>query len=78
LETNPPLIVDADAVLALAVAYQRSLLRSRTPYLRFFANHNDAVEIREGSIRGKIIARFNDHTGDMEILRFFTKVVGKR
>jgi hypothetical protein len=43
-----------------------------------YSHDKDAIEIREGSIRGTTIAQFNDHTGDMEILRFFTKLVGGR
>ena len=31
-----------------------------------YSHGNDAIEMREGSIRGKTIARFNDHSGDID------------
>ena len=43
-----------------------------------YSHDTDAIEVREGSIRGRTIARFNDRTGDMEILRFFTNLGGGR
>jgi hypothetical protein len=43
-----------------------------------YSHRSDAIEIREGSIRGTTIRRFNDQTGDMEILPFFTSLSGGR
>ncbi len=43
-----------------------------------YSHESDAIEVREGGVRGTTIQRFNDHTGDMEILRFFTNLVGGR
>ncbi len=51
---------------------------SGRPLAFSYSHNNDAIEAREGTLRGKTIARFNDHTGDMEILRFFTALGGGR
>jgi len=46
--------------------------------LAFSYSHSGSIEVREGTVRGKTIATFNDRTPDMEILRFFTNLVGGR
>ncbi len=45
--------------------------------LAFSYSHNPGViKVKEGGLRGPVIAQFNDQTGDMEILRFFRNLIG--
>jgi hypothetical protein len=47
--------------------------------LAFSYSHASAsIDVREDSVSGETIASFNVHTKDMEILRFFTTLVGGR
>jgi hypothetical protein len=36
-----------------------------------YSHENGSIDVKEGGLRGQTIARFNDHSGDMEVLRFF-------
>ena len=47
--------------------------------LTFSYSHKEgAIQVREGRVRGGTIKSFNDRTRDMEMLRFFTNLVGGR
>jgi hypothetical protein len=47
--------------------------------LAFSYSHEvGSIRVKDGGLRGQIIAQFNDQTGDMEILRFFRNLVGGR
>jgi hypothetical protein len=41
-----------------------------------YSHETGMVHVKEGGLRGDVIADFNDKTGDMEILRFFRNLVG--
>lgn len=41
-----------------------------------YSHETGTVQVKEGGLRGPVIAHFNDRTGDMEILRFFRNLVG--
>jgi hypothetical protein len=43
-----------------------------------YSHDTGSIEVREGSVRGTTIVGFNDRTPDMDILRFFTNLVGGR
>lgn len=45
--------------------------------LAFSYSHNPGIiKVKDGGLRGPVIAQFNDQTGDMEILRFFRNLIG--
>jgi hypothetical protein len=46
--------------------------------LTFSYSHKDGgvIRVKEGGIRGPVIAKFVGKTGDMELLRFFRNLVG--
>jgi len=39
-----------------------------------YSHEKGCIDVRDGDLRGQTIASFNDHTGDMEILRFFRRL----
>jgi hypothetical protein len=43
-----------------------------------YSHPTKSIEVREEDIRGTTIASFNDRTPDMEILQFFTNLIGGR
>jgi len=43
-----------------------------------YSHDQGAIQVREGSVRGKIIRSFDDRTRNSEIRQFFTNLVGGR